>query len=92
MNTEYIECEGFSLLLTGYHAGDSMSTACRKKYLFLGISAKNPTIPLPKAGESVILIIGKYSMFGCFFPEREGKILPFGGWLCDFVGLHNHVF
>ena len=69
-----------------------MSTACRKKYLFLGISAKNPTIPLPKAGESVILIIGKYHDFGCFLPEREGKILPFGGGLCDFVGLHNHVF
>lgn len=69
-----------------------MSTACRKKYLFLGISAKNPTIPLPKAGESVILIIGKYPMFDCFLLEREGKILPFGSKLCDFVGLHNHVF
>lgn len=69
-----------------------MSTACRKKYLFLGISAKNPTIPLPKAGESVILIIGKYPMFDCFLPEREGQRLSSEGKLCDFVGLHNHVF
>lgn len=69
-----------------------MSTACRKKYLFLGISAKKPTIPLPKAGESVILIIGKYPMFDCFLPEREGQRLLSEGKLCDFVGLHNHVF
>ena len=68
-----------------------MSTACRKKYLFLGISAKNPTI-LPKAGESVILIIGKYPMFDCFLPEREDQSLLSEGKLCDFVGLHNHVF
>lgn len=69
-----------------------MSTDCRKKYLFLGISAKNPTILLPKAGESVILIIGMYHDFGCFLPEREGKNLLSEGKLCDFVGLHNHVF
>lgn len=69
-----------------------MSTACRKKYLFLGISAKNLTIPLPKAGESVILIIGKYPTFDCFLPEREDQSLLSEGKLCDFVGLHNHVF
>lgn len=69
-----------------------MSTACRKKYLFLGISAKNPTILLPKAGESVILIIGRYHDFGCFLPEREDQSLLSEGKLCDFVGLHNHVF
>jgi hypothetical protein len=49
VNTEYTEYEGTSLLLTEYHAGNTMSTACRQKKCFSGYFLQKFFSPLAQS-------------------------------------------